>query len=130
MAGAIARNGGPCIQEESTRYVQEHGALDDGEVALTSGNSLNQVLLIIGSNFRIGGKLPAQWIIHAVGPVYSEKKKEESVIPRFNKESWSFITALGGEFGARSAEFAHTCGSRGLYEHCFPRHLLGHFRFP
>ena len=53
VAGAIARRGGPTIQRESDAWVNQHGSVPTGSAAITSG-----------------GKLPACYVIHAVGPVY------------------------------------------------------------
>ncbi len=46
VAGAIARKGGPSIQEECNR----HGAINVGEAAITGA-----------------GNLPCKWVIHAAG---------------------------------------------------------------
>jgi O-acetyl-ADP-ribose deacetylase (regulator of RNase III) len=53
VAGAIVRRGGRVIQSESDQWVQEHGPVSHSEPAYTHG-----------------GDLPAQYIIHAVGPVW------------------------------------------------------------
>lgn len=53
VAGAIARRGGPAIQRESDAWVNQHGPVPTGSAAITSG-----------------GRLPARYVIHAVGPVY------------------------------------------------------------
>ncbi len=53
VAGVIARAGGPTIQRESNEWVREHGAVKTGSAAITSG-----------------GNLKADYVIHAVGPVY------------------------------------------------------------
>jgi O-acetyl-ADP-ribose deacetylase (regulator of RNase III) len=55
VAGAIARKGGPQIQAESTRWVQEHGPVRHAEPAYTSA-----------------GRLPCRYVIHTVGPVWGE----------------------------------------------------------
>jgi O-acetyl-ADP-ribose deacetylase len=49
VAGAIARRGGPAIQEECDRI----------------GHCLTGSAVVTG-----GGRLPARWVIHAVGPVW------------------------------------------------------------
>jgi putative ATPase len=54
VAGAIARKGGPEIQRESNEWVQAHGPVPTGAVAVTGA-----------------GRLPARCVIHAVGPVWS-----------------------------------------------------------
>ena len=53
VAAAIARAGGPAIQRESTAWVRKHGEVPTGSAAITSG-----------------GDLKAEYVIHAVGPVY------------------------------------------------------------
>jgi len=53
VAAVIARAGGPAIQRESNRWIQAHGRVPTGSAAITSG-----------------GNLKADFVIHAVGPVY------------------------------------------------------------
>jgi O-acetyl-ADP-ribose deacetylase (regulator of RNase III) len=53
VAGAISRRGGPEIQRESDAWVRQHGPVATGSAAITGG-----------------GRLPATYVIHAVGPVY------------------------------------------------------------
>jgi O-acetyl-ADP-ribose deacetylase (regulator of RNase III) len=53
VAGAIASKGGPSIQQESRRWVREHGEVPAGQAAITGA-----------------GRLPARKVIHAVGPVW------------------------------------------------------------
>ena len=53
VAAVIARAGGSVIQKESNRWVQKHGRVPTGSAAITSG-----------------GDLEADYVIHAVGPVY------------------------------------------------------------
>ena len=55
VAGAILRRGGPVIKTESEAWVREHGLVSHAEPAWTSG-----------------GNLPAKYVIHAVGPVWSD----------------------------------------------------------
>ena len=54
VAGAIVRRGGQVIQDESDAIINERGPLATGEAVITSA-----------------GELPAQFVIHAVGPVWS-----------------------------------------------------------
>jgi len=56
VAGAIARKGGPTIQQESREWVRRHGKVETGSAAITSG-----------------GNLKADKVIHAVGPVYDHR---------------------------------------------------------
>jgi len=53
VAGAIVRKGGHVIQEESDRWVRQHGPVRTGTAAITGA-----------------GSLPARRVIHAVGPVW------------------------------------------------------------
>jgi O-acetyl-ADP-ribose deacetylase (regulator of RNase III) len=53
VAGAISRRGGPEIQRESDAWVRQRGRVPTGSSAITGG-----------------GRLPAKYVIHAVGPVY------------------------------------------------------------
>jgi len=57
--GAIHRAGGPKILEECKEYVAKHGRLPTGKAMITSG-----------------GNLPAKFVIHTVGPIYSKQKAE------------------------------------------------------
>lgn len=58
VAAVIARAGGPAIQKESNEWVREHGRVPTGSAAITSG-----------------GDLKADYVIHAVGPVYGSTSK-------------------------------------------------------
>lgn len=56
VAGAIVRKGGAVIQEESDHIIAARGRpLETGEAVITSG-----------------GKLPAKFVIHTVGPVWGD----------------------------------------------------------
>jgi O-acetyl-ADP-ribose deacetylase (regulator of RNase III) len=59
VAGVISRKGGSTIQQESDRWVQEHGPVSHAEPAYTSG-----------------GNLPCQYVIHAVGPVWGSGEED------------------------------------------------------
>lgn len=61
VAGAIARKGGPTIQQESDDWVRRHGPVPTGSAAITSG-----------------GRLKARYVIHAVGPIYDSAAPERS----------------------------------------------------
>ena len=61
VAAAISRKGGPAIQQESDRLIEKLGPLSTGEAVITSG-----------------GKLPARFVIHTVGPVWSEHRPTEA----------------------------------------------------
>jgi O-acetyl-ADP-ribose deacetylase (regulator of RNase III) len=63
VAGAIARAGGPAIRQESRAWVREHGPVETGAAAITSG-----------------GELPAEYVIHAVGPVWRDRGDEPALL--------------------------------------------------
>jgi putative ATPase len=60
VAGVIARIGGPEIQRESDAWVQQHGPVPTGGVAITGA-----------------GQLPCRAVIHAVGPVWHGGDEDE-----------------------------------------------------
>ena len=66
VAWAISRKGGPAIQTESDQWIREHGPVTHAHPAWTSG-----------------GRLPARYVIHTVGPVWGDgdedKKLREAV---------------------------------------------------
>ena len=62
VAGAIVRKGGKVIQEESERWVKEHGPVKTGSCAITGA-----------------GNLPARFVIHAVGPVWGSGDEERKL---------------------------------------------------
>ena len=63
VAGAIVRKGGWVIQEESDRWVREHGPVRTGTAATTGA-----------------GALPCRCVIHAVGPVWHDGKHDEDAL--------------------------------------------------
>jgi len=62
VAGAIARQGGPSLQEESDAWVREHGEVPTGQAAITGA-----------------GRLPARRVIHAVGPVWGSGDEDKKL---------------------------------------------------
>ncbi len=62
VAGAISRIGGPTIQQESHTWVRQHGPVDTGSAAITGA-----------------GRLPAKFVIHAVGPVWGSGNEEKQL---------------------------------------------------
>jgi len=62
VAGAIARAGGPTIQEESKAWVRKHGPVATGGVALTGA-----------------GDLACGHLIHTVGPVWGSGDEDRKL---------------------------------------------------
>ncbi len=60
VAGAIVRKGGRIIQEESDRWIQDHGRISHAAPAYTTG-----------------GNLPCKYVVHAVGPVWGMNNADE-----------------------------------------------------
>ena len=63
VAGQFVERGGEIIQHESDQFIQEHGELETGMVALTSA-----------------GRLPYKAVLHAVGPRMGEGGEQEKVM--------------------------------------------------
>ena len=59
--GAIHRAGGPSILEECKRIIAKIGHLPAGKAVLTTG-----------------GRLPARYVIHTVGPIYQVGNRDEA----------------------------------------------------
>lgn len=68
--GAIHRAGGPSILEECKRIVAKIGTLPAGKAVLTTG-----------------GRLPAKYVVHTVGPVYRGQKHEAETLASCYRES-------------------------------------------
>src|SRR6478672_2182771 len=58
--GAIHRAGGPAILAECKKIVDRQGGCETGEAVITTA-----------------GNLPAKYVIHTVGPVWSDSHQEE-----------------------------------------------------
>ena len=62
VAGAIARKGGPSIQEECNR----HGAIRVGEAAITGAGNLPAKYVIHAASMRLGGRATAESIRNSI----------------------------------------------------------------
>jgi O-acetyl-ADP-ribose deacetylase len=78
--GAIHRKGGPEILAECKRIrVETHpDGLPTGEAVATTA-----------------GRLPARWVIHTVGPVFSRSEDRSSLLARCHTESLKVADQLG-----------------------------------
>jgi O-acetyl-ADP-ribose deacetylase (regulator of RNase III) len=84
--GAIHRAGGPAILEECKRVRAE--GYPDG---LPTGAAVGTT----------AGNLPARWVIHTVGPVYSSSEEDPALLASCHRES----LRIAEEVGARSVAF-------------------------
>jgi len=84
--GAIHRAGGPAILAECRRIRAD--LLPDG---LPTGQAVATT----------AGRLPARWVIHTVGPVYSGSPSDPELLASAHRAS----IALSRELGARSMAF-------------------------
>ncbi len=84
--GAIHRRGGPRILEECKRIRAERypDGLPTGAAVATTA-----------------GKLPARWVIHTVGPVYSKSEDRSGLLASCHTSA----LAIADELGARSVAF-------------------------
>jgi O-acetyl-ADP-ribose deacetylase len=62
VAAAISQKGGPTVQQESDEWIRKHGPVSHTHPAWTSG-----------------GRLPAKYIIHAVGPVWGSGGEDQKL---------------------------------------------------
>jgi O-acetyl-ADP-ribose deacetylase (regulator of RNase III) len=92
--GAIHRRGGPEILDECRRLRASHygGGLPTGQAVATTA-----------------GRLPARWVIHTVGPVYSASEDRSAQLASCYRES----LRVADELGARSVAFPAV--SAGIY---------------
>src|SRR5512144_2681120 len=98
--GAIHRRGGPAILEEcrKVRRQQYPDGLPTGQAVATTA-----------------GRLPAKWVIHTVGPVYSAREDRSSLLASCHREA----LRVADDVGARTIAFPAV--STGVYG--YPLHL-------
>jgi O-acetyl-ADP-ribose deacetylase (regulator of RNase III) len=84
--GAITRAAGPEALADRERVIRERGRppLPSGEAVAT-----------------IGGGLPARWIIHTAGPVYSGSAEDAELLARCHRSALH----VADELGARTVAF-------------------------
>ncbi|AVH55507.1 MULTISPECIES: O-acetyl-ADP-ribose deacetylase [Streptomyces] len=84
--GAIHRRGGPAILEECRKLRASHygKGLPTGQAVATTA-----------------GELDAQWVIHTVGPVFSESEDRSELLASCYRES----LRVADELGARTVAF-------------------------
>ena len=91
--GAIHRAGGPKIMEELSVIRRESGGCPTGSAVVTGA-----------------GELPAKWVIHCVGPIYSDGSQGE---PELLASCYRTAMQLAAEKGATSITFPSI--STGVY---------------
>ncbi len=98
--GAIHRAGGPTIAAQCSRWVAENGHLPTGAAMVTDA-----------------GHLPAEWVIHTVGPIWSEHPPERA--DTLLADCYANSLAIGVEKGCHSIAFPNI--STGVYGFPKPR---------
>lgn len=83
--GAIHRAGGPAIMKDLDEIRTRQGGCPTGSAVATGA-----------------GSLPAQYVFHAVGPIYSDGKHQEAELLR---SCYQTCLALGEERGVRTISF-------------------------
>jgi O-acetyl-ADP-ribose deacetylase len=92
VAAALVKHGGPQIQEESDAWVRHHGPVGPGQAAVTTA-----------------GRLPADRIVHVVGPRYAEDQDNEGLLRQATE------TALDAAAGAGARSVALPAISTGVF---------------
>jgi O-acetyl-ADP-ribose deacetylase (regulator of RNase III) len=105
VAWAIVRRGGEVIQQESDEWIRQHGTVSHARPAWTSG-----------------GNLPAKYVIHAVGPVWSERSGDPAPAGGDGDEDNKLSAAING-----SLEVADELKCSSI---SFPAISTGIFGFP
>jgi len=85
VCGAIHRAGGPAIAEECRKLRSERGPVSTGHAVATSG-----------------GRLPARYVIHAVGPVWSGGSSGE---PEALASAYGESIRVADQLGLKSIAF-------------------------
>lgn len=78
VALAIARAGGPVVDEESRAWVRDHGPVGPGQAAVTSA-----------------GRMPALDVVHVVGPVYAPGADNEALLRQTVRAALDTAQSLG-----------------------------------
>lgn len=85
VSGAIHSAGGPSIAAEGRKVLEERGPLQPGEAAVTGA-----------------GRLPARYVIHALGPVWHGGRRGE---PEALASAYANCVGIADELGLASVAF-------------------------
>ena len=91
VARSISKQGGPAIQKESDAWVREYGRVSHVNPAWTSG-----------------GRLPARYVIHAVGPVWGDGDEDK-------KLEWAVAASLRVADELKCSSMAMPAISTGIF---------------
>jgi O-acetyl-ADP-ribose deacetylase (regulator of RNase III) len=103
VARTISKQGGPAIQQESDAWVRERGRVTHANPAWTSG-----------------GRLPAKYVIHAVGPIWGDGDED-------NKLEAAIIGSLRVAGELKCSSMALPAISTGIYG--FPKDRAAEITF-
>ena len=92
VAAAIVRAGGRVIQDESNTWIEQHGALAPDGAAVTTA-----------------GAMPADYVIHVAGPIFSEGQDNEALL------RGAIAAALDAAAGVGAGSVAFPAISAGIY---------------
>ena len=110
VARAIVRGGGEIIQKESDEWIRVHGKVTHARPAWTSG-----------------GRLPAKYVIHAVGPVWGDPERAQGV----GDEDAKLAAAVNGSLGVadelKCSSISFPAISTGIFG--FPKERAAHVMF-
>ncbi len=98
VAWAISKKGGPAIQKESDEWVRQHGRVTHTRPAWTSG-----------------GHLPAKYVIHAVGPIWSGPQSENEIVDMDNNLALAITGSLVVADELRCSSIALPAISTGIF---------------
>jgi putative ATPase len=93
VAAALAKKGGPAVQQESDEWVAAHGEVGPGHAAVTTA-----------------GDLPADRIVHIVGPRYREGQDNEGLLRQAIETALDTAAAAGARSVAMPAISAGVFG--------------------
>lgn len=110
VAWAIVRSGGEIIQRESDEWIRVHGIVSHAHPAWTSG-----------------GRLPAKYVIHAVGPVWGDPKRTQGVGDEDNKLAAAINGSLEVADELKCSFISFPAISTGIFG--FPKERAAHVMF-